>query len=261
MPGNLYPEERRRSILELVLESGRVSVADLALRHQVSEVTIRGDLQALAERNLVVRTHGGAVPAGSRVLPGLDLLALDLRRRRQVADKSRIGQAAAALVADGDAIFLDSSSTSLAIAHHLKCARHVTAVTNSLAVAQELLDAPGVSVVMTGGSLQRETASLIGVNGLEVVAGFNIRRGFFGAHGITPADGLTDVSADIAAVKRPFVALCRTVIAVLDATKWGRVGIASFAALPDVDMVLTTAGAPAPLVEAVRAAGVDVEVV
>lgn len=254
---DLYLEERRRAILELVLDSGRVSVTELSHRFGVSGVTIRADLQALAERNLVVRTHGGAVPAAG----GLDLLALDLRRRRQVAEKSRIGQAAAALVADGDAVFLDSSSTSLAIAHYLKSARHVTVITNSLAVAQELLDASGVSVVMTGGRLQRETASLIGVNGLDVVAGFNIRRGFFGAHGITPADGLTDVSADVAAVKRPFVALCRAVIAVLDATKWGRVGIASFATLQDVDVVLTTEGAPAGLVDVVVAAGVEVVVV
>jgi DeoR/GlpR family transcriptional regulator of sugar metabolism len=114
---------------------------------------------------------------------------------------------------------------------------------------------------MTGGSLQRETLSLVGDQSLEVVAGFNVKAGFFGAHGISPADGLTDVAADVAAVKRPFVARCREVVAVVDATKWGRVGIAAFAALEDVDRVLTTEGAPAVLVDVVRAAGVEVVIV
>ncbi len=254
---DLYLEERRQAILELVNREGRVSVSDLSRAFSVSEVTIRADLQALAERNLLVRTHGGAVPGSSEVSE----LALAMRRRRHVREKSRIGRAGAALVADGDAIFLDSSSTSLAIAYHLKQHRHVTVITNSLAVVQELLDAPAVAVVMTGGVLQRETASLVGVYGLEAVRSFNIRRGFFGAHGITVADGLTDVNAEVAEVKRPLVAMCREVVAVLDATKWGRVGVASFAALEDLTQVITTDGAHADLVAEVRSAGVEVLVV
>ena len=253
----LFLEERRQAILDYVNNTGRASVGALSQHFGVSEVTIRADLQALAERRLVVRTHGGAVPAGN----SMSELALVLRRQRQMKEKGRIGQAGARLVADGDAIFLDSSSTSLAIAHHLKRHQHLTVVTNGLEVARELLDAPAVELVMVGGVLQRETVSLVGAFGLDDLAGYNLATGFFGAHGISLAAGLTDVSPEEAAVKRPLVARCRTVVAVLDATKWGRIGVASFAALAEVRRVITDAGAPADLVAQVEAAGIEVVVV
>ena len=253
----LYLAERRRSIVELLQAQGRVTVAELSQRFGVSEVTIRADLQALAEQKMLVRTHGGAVAATNN----LGDLALTLRRQRQVKEKSRIGHAGAVRIADGDAIFLDSSSTSLAIAHHLKQHRYVTVVTNSLEIVHELLDAPAVEVVMVGGVLQRETASLVGAYGLDAIQSFNLQKGFFGAHGIDALAGLTDVSAEEAAVKRPLAALCRQVIAVLDATKWGRVGFASFADLDQVGVIITDAEAPAPLVAQMQAAGIEVVIV
>jgi DeoR/GlpR family transcriptional regulator of sugar metabolism len=254
---DLYLEERRHEILRQVGQHGRVSVAELSRHFGVSEVTIRSDLQALAEGNLVVRTHGGAVPATR----GLYDLSLATRRQRQVQEKGRIGQAGAALVADGDAIFLDSSSTALAIAAYLKDLRHLTIITNGLAVAQEMLDAPNVMVVMVGGTLRRDTASLVGTDGLEMLRKYNIQKGFFGAHGISLVEGLTDVSADEAEVKRPLVAVCRQVIAVLDATKWGQVGLASFAHVEQLHSVITDRYAPADLVEQVRSLGIEVVLV
>jgi DeoR/GlpR family transcriptional regulator of sugar metabolism len=251
---DLYREERRREIVRSVMASGRVSVTELSARFSVSEVTVRGDLQALADANLLVRTHGGAVPAHTAA----QFLSLSLRRQEQVEEKRHIGLAAAELVADGDAIVLDSSSTALAVAQTLRSRRYLTVITNGLVIAQELLDCPGITVVMPGGLLRRDTASLVGADGLEMLRKFNIRTGFFGAHGITAAEGLTDVSADEAETKRPLVAMCRQVVAVLDATKWGRVGVASFAALAQVHKVITDANAPADLVAAVRAAGVEV---
>ncbi len=175
-------------------------------------------------------------------------------------EKERIGVAGAAMVTDGDAIFLDSSSTALAIAQSLKQRRYLTIVTNSLIVAQELLDAPGVNVVLLGGTLRRETASLVG-GGLDVLRQFNIQRGFFGAHGLSLTEGLTDVSLEEAELKRPLVGMCRRVIATLDDTKWGRVGLVSFAALSQIHTVITDTAAPAALVDQVRAAGVDVVLV
>jgi DeoR/GlpR family transcriptional regulator of sugar metabolism len=250
----MYPEERRQEIVQRVNRNRRVSVAELSRQFGVSEVTIRSDLQALAERNLVVRTHGGAVPAA----PDLYHLSLAFRRRRQVQEKSRIGEAGAALVMDGDAIFLDSSSTALAIAAHLKNHRHLTIITNSLAVAQEMLDAPRVMVVLVGGMLRRDTASLIGTDGLEMLRKYHIPKGFFGAHGISLIEGLTDVSADEAEVKRPMVAMCRVSVAVLDATKWGQVGLASFAGLEQISTVISDVHAPPDLVDQVRSSGTEV---
>lgn len=253
----LYLQERQQEILRLLKQNGRVSVAELSRRFGVSEVTIRSDLQALAERKLLVRTHGGALLADR----ALREISLAFRRQLQVEEKDRIGRAGAALVADGDAIFLDSSSTALAIARHLKNHRFLTIITNSLAVAQEMLDAPGVTVVMPGGRLRSDTASLVGTDGLEMLHKFNIRRGFFGAHGITINEGLTDVSADEADVKRPIVSMCHQVIAVVDATKWGKVGLATFASLDQVHAVITADDPPAELVQQVRNLGIEVTIV
>jgi len=257
MVRELSVAERRQEIVRRVNQTGRVAVAELSAEFGVSEVTIRADLQVLADYNLVVRTHGGAVPAS----PGLQELSLALRRQQQVQEKSQIGLAAAGLITDGDAIILDSSSTALSIAGNLKNHRYLTVIPNGISVAQELLDAPGVSVVVTGGTLRRETMSLVGPEGLEIVRHFNVQKGFFGAHGISLAEGLTDVSVDEADVKRPMVAMCRQAIAVLDATKWGRVGVASFASLEQVSTVITDAHAPADLVAQVGARGIEVTVI
>ncbi|HSN74190.1 MAG TPA: DeoR/GlpR family DNA-binding transcription regulator [Anaerolineae bacterium] len=250
-------QERRHDILDNVQRTGRASVAVLSQAFGVSEVTIRTDLQMLAEQGLLVRTHGGAIPAG-RLSPELSLA---LRRQQQTLAKDHIGEAGAALIEDGDAVYLDTSSTALAIARHLAHHRHVTVITNSIAIVQELTDYPHLTVVVPGGRLRAETASLIGVDGLDFVRRFNIQKGFFGAHGLTVDEGLTDVSVDEADVKRVLVGLCRQVVAVLDATKWGRVGLASFAALDQIDTVITDQSAQPDLVAQVRAAGVDVRLV
>lgn len=254
MPKEQSVQERRHDILDSVLRTGRVSVADLSQAFGVSEVTIRTDLQMLAEQGLLVRTHGGAISA-NRLSPELSLA---LRRQQQTLAKDHIGEAGASLIEDGDAVYLDTSSTALAIARHLTHHRHVTVITNSIAIVNELADAANLAVVVPGGRLRRETASLIGVDGLDFVRRFNIQKGFFGAHGLTVDEGLTDVSVDEADVKRVLVGICRQVVAVLDATKWGRVGVASFTSLNQVDAIITDQSAPPDLVAAVRAAGVDV---
>ena len=254
----MFPEERRRRILDLVDRRGRVSVKDLSHRFDVSDVTIRADLKALADEGMVVRTHGGAVP-GDR---SLRYLSLSKRLKKQVAEKRRIGERGASLVSDGEAIFLDSSSTALAVARNLRRHHDLTIITNALAVAQDMLDVQDVTVLMVGGRLHRDTASLVG--GLEIEKQFgnlNIQRGFFGAHGISIEQGLTDVSVQEAHVKRSLVDRCQEVVAVVDGTKWKCTGLASFARLEQIDRVITDAGAPSGAVERVRALGPDVLVV
>jgi DeoR/GlpR family transcriptional regulator of sugar metabolism len=250
---DLYPAERQQQILAHLSRNARASVSELSQMFGVSEVTIRADLHILASEDLILRTHGGAVLA-----PRAPELALTLRRQQQVAEKERIGSAAAEFVANGDAVFLDASSTVLVLARNLRQHRDLTILTHSLVVAQSMLDAPGVSVVMTGGVLQRDTVSLMGTDGLAILGRYNIKTGFFGAHGLSFPEGLTDVSAGEAEVKRAVVARCRQVIALIDATKWGRVGPASFARPEDLQIVITDAKAPAGLVEQARAFGTRV---
>jgi DeoR/GlpR family transcriptional regulator of sugar metabolism len=256
-PKELYLEERRQEVLNRVKHTGRISVGQLSREFGVSEVTIRGDLQALADRKLIVRTHGGAVPADGALYE----LTLSMRRQSQVQAKNRIGDTAVAMIFNGDAIILDSSSTALAIAQRLKNHRHLTIITNSLAIAQEMLTAPGVTTVLTGGRLRCETASLVGSDFPDMLKKFNIQKGFFGAHGITAADGLTDVNADEAETKQLLVNLSRKVIAVLDSTKWGKVGLVSFAQPGEIGAVISDRHAPPDLVEQVRALKVEIVLV
>ncbi len=237
---DLYMAERRQEILRRLHHAGRVSVVELSQAFDVSEVTIRTDLQALAEQNLVIRTHGGAILASDDAPD----LALSSRQEQQMQEKGHIGQAAAQMVEEAEAIYLDSSSTALAIAQHLPEGRSITVITSSLAVAQTLQETVGITIVMPGGVVQNDTASLIGADGLAYLSKFNIQKGFFGSHGIAIREGLTDISVDISAAKQPIVGMCRQVIAVVDATKWDRVGLASFASINEINTVITDEHAP-----------------
>jgi DeoR/GlpR family transcriptional regulator of sugar metabolism len=253
----LFLEERRQEILKFVVQRGRASVTELSERFDVSDVTIRADLQALAESALIVRTHGGAIPPVNSIYE----LSLNRRRQQHQVEKGRIGQAASRMIASGEAVFLDSSSTALTIAPYIKKHRDLTVITNSLVIAQEMLSAPNISVVMPGGTLHPDTVSLSNPLGLSLLKRYNIARGFFGAYGLSLSVGLTDVTATEAEVKRPLVAMCRQVVVVLDGTKWGREGAAPYANLEDVDVVITDQNAPADMVHQVRDMGIKVKLV
>ncbi|MFN8505685.1 DeoR/GlpR family DNA-binding transcription regulator [Kouleothrix sp.] len=238
----IFLEERRRGIAELARAEGRVTVDDLSQRYAVSGATIRADLRALAEQGLLARTHGGAVliERASREL------SFDARRHQQPDAKQRIGRAAAALVCPGEAIVLDTSSTALELARALRDQRELTILTNSLAVVDELFEAPQIAVVLLGGMLRRGSRSLVGHDGLGPLRRYTIGHGFFGAHGLAPDAGLTDVSPAEAEVKRALVGACRSVVALLDATKLGQVGAAAFAPASQVDVLVTDAPAGHP---------------
>lgn len=254
MSKNLYPEIRRQEIINLTNRIGQITVQELSEKYQVSEVTIRADLQLLAERGLLIRTHGGALSV--TVVPEL---SLNSRRQKQVREKNSIGLAASKFVEDGEAIFLDISSTALALSRYLKDHRNLTVLTNSLSIALEFTDAPGVTVVMPGGTLQRDTVSLIGMDGMQWIEKYNIQKGFFGAHGISFPEGLTDVSQYEAEVKAKMVSHCKQVFAIIDSTKWGRVGLASFAKPEEINIVVTDQKADERLIRI--AASLDIKVI
>jgi DeoR/GlpR family transcriptional regulator of sugar metabolism len=220
----------------------------------LSQATIRSDLDALAAQCMLVRTHGGAIASDRTDLE----LSFDVRRQLHSTQKQRIGVAAAAMVEDGEAIALDASTTALSLAGQIKGRRELTVITNSLLVAMTLLDAPGVTVLLPGGFLRCDSASLTGYEGNDFIKRFNLQKGFFGAKGLTLEEGLTDVNSEEVAVKRDLVTHVKQAIAVVDSSKWGRVGFASFASIDQVDCVITDEGAPPDMVAALQEAGVDV---
>ncbi len=255
----LYLQERRSTIQALLEENGRVTVEDLTLRFGVSNVTIRNDLAALEKLGLLRRTHGGAV-AFSSDESRADLL-FDERQTTQATEKERIGRAAAALVQDGDIIAIDNGTTAHSIARMLTEHRDLTVITNGLGVAIELENKPGITVMVTGGSIHSGSMTLVGEWARNNLASINVDKAFVSSKGITPDDGLTDVNSFIVETKRAIVSCARTVIAVADYTKWGRKSFASYAPISKVDMVITDDKAPQDLVEATRLCGVEVVLV
>ncbi len=254
IPEPLFLEERRRNILELLRQRGRVSVKALSEQLHVSAVTIRQDLRALEREGLLERTYGGAV---QRTSPPVSEPAFDLRRERSPAEKIAIGQAAAALVQDGYSVALDASTTAYAITPYLKRFYGLTIVTNSLIIAQQFLDAPRTRVILPGGRLRRDSISIVG--NPSSLPHINLNLGFFSASGLSLETGATDINPDEVEMKRALIARCVLPVIVVDSSKWGQ--IAPYTYLPGHELkhVITTTKAPPGHVGALRQAGIRVD--
>ena len=257
MSQDLFPHERRDQIVALLEENGRAGVSELSQRFDVSEVTIRSDLDILARQGLLVRTRGGAVAAHDTELD----LDFYIRRRLHADEKERIGKAAAALVHDRESIVLDASTTALAMVDHIRNRRQLTVISNGLFAVTALLEAPGITVLMPGGFLSRDSASLVGREDRAFIQQFTFQKGFFGARGFTLDEGLTDLNIAEVTLKQQLIAGAKQVIALVDSSKWGRVGFASFASINQIDCMITDNGAPRDMVAALEQAGVRVVLV
>lgn len=252
-----YALERRDLILRALEHEGRVSVGELARHLGVSEVTVRKDLDWLEARQRLVRTHGGALATNARSSE----LAFEVRESLNRAAKDAIGQAAAAMVENGESICLDASTTALAVARHLKSRTELTVVTNGVRIAAELAGVQGITVLMPGGRFRWEAFSLVGAWGLPLFSRINIRRAFVGAAGFTLEEGLTDIMEEEAQLKGAMVEAAREVVAIIDYSKWSRVASATFCRIESVSRIITDEQAPAPMVESVRSRGIPVQVV
>jgi DeoR/GlpR family transcriptional regulator of sugar metabolism len=253
----VFAAERQHRIARLVAEQGRARVGDLSLSFRVSGVTIRKDLAELERQGRVVRTHGGAVsPAGA----GIER-AFEVRERLQRGEKDAIGRVAAGLVADGETIALDASTTAFAMARRLRARGgwlDLTVITNGLRIALELADVPGVRVLMAGGVVRPEALSLVGPLGEGLLARVNVHRAYLGAMGFSLEAGLCDGLEEEAQIKRLLVAAAAETVGLVDHTKWGRTALATFCPTPGIGAVVTDAPAPAAMRAALEAAGVRV---
>ena len=237
--------DRMRRVLELLETRDAVSVTELAHGFAVSEVTVRNDLAILARQGLVARIRGGA-----RALQrGQSEVAFDVRLRVQEQEKRAVARAAAAMVDDGEAIALDSSTTAFYIALELGEKKELVVVTNGLRVASALADAPGVSVIVPGGVLRLAAMSLVGDFASGVLRTTSIGKGFFGARGVSLDRGLMDLNPDEVRIKREMADVCERVIGVFDQTKWSRTALLSFVPTQRIAAIVTDAGAPAELIE------------
>lgn len=257
MRENLFVEERRQYILDQLTKLGRVSVQDLSEALGVSTVTIRQDLRALEELGTLERTYGGALRKSDE--PSSLELSFHVRQKRHQREKDAIARAAFALVKEGWSVALDGSSTAYSVVKYLKTFKKLTVVTNSLMIAQSFLDSPHVQVLIPGGRLRRDSISIVGKP--EYLPPINLNIGFFGAHGITWSNGITDVGADEVAIKQAIISRCVATVILADGSKWGEVAPYTFVNPSLVERIITDSSAPAQMVEQFRAEGANVQVV
>lgn len=253
-----FADERQAEIARLVEDRGRARVTELAESFGVSSVTIRKDLDVLADEGRVIRTHGGAIAPRVR---GQDL-AYDVRDRLQQAEKAAIGRLAAGRVNDGESIIVDASTTSLYLARELMRrtpGQSLTIVTNSIRLATEMSVRPDIGVLLMGGRVRGRSLSLVGQLGDGVLRRVNVQKAFVGAAGLTAEDGLTETTEEEAQIKRAMVAAAREVYALVDNTKWGRVASATFCRPEELTGVFTDAGAPGEMLEGLRGMGIEVQ--
>jgi DeoR/GlpR family transcriptional regulator of sugar metabolism len=250
----LSQQKRMQQILRMLETRASVPVSELSLAFAVSEVTVRSDLAALARQGLVARVRGGV----RALQQGQSEVGFDLRLRLEVERKRAIARAAAALVGEGEAVALDASTTAYYLALELRGKRELVVVTNGLLVATALADAPGITVLVTGGTLRLSAMSLVGDLGADVLRTTRINKGFLGARGLSLERGLMDLNPDEVRIKQEMADACEQVYGILDGTKWHRSALLSFAPLEDLTGIVTDSSAPADEVVAWRAAGIEV---
>jgi DeoR family transcriptional regulator of aga operon len=231
-----------------------VLVSELSRAFAVSEVTVRSDLTALAQQGLVARVRGGV----RALQQGQSEVGFDLRLRLEVERKRAIARAAAALVGEGEAVALDASTTAYYLALEFRSKRELVVVTNGLLVATALADAPGVTVIVTGGTLRLSAMSVVGDLGTDVLRTTRINKGFLGARGLSLERGLMDLNPDEVRLKQEMADACEQVYGILDGTKWHRSALLSFVSADQLAGVVTDSSAPPDEVEAWRAAGIQV---
>jgi DeoR/GlpR family transcriptional regulator of sugar metabolism len=247
----MMAEERRTQILQIVRSAGRVRVNGLASRFNTSAVTIRSDLNELHQRGLVLRSHGGAV------LPDTILRESPVHERLKAHsdEKRRIGAMAAGLINNGETIILDSGTPTLEIARQIKKKTGLHVITNGVNIAAELLDARDVRVVIVGGTVRGESASISGHFTEEMFEQFSADKLFLSGAGCDLEFGVSGANLEETMVNRAMIRIAREIILVADASKFSKRSMSRIAPFSEIDTVISNTGLEAHIQDQIRAAG------
>lgn len=246
--------DRQLQILQLVETHQRLSVAEICARFAVSEATARRDLESLAESGRLRRVHGGAIalPQSAPELPMLE------RQDEQPGEKARIGRAAAALVADGETVFLGSGTTVLEVARALRARSSLTVITNSLPVVNTFAGLDSINLIALGGVLRDSELSFIGHLTEQALAEVHADKVILGTFAISPEHGLTHDYLPETMTDRAILKAGRQVIVVADHTKAGRQATALLAPIESLHILVTDSNAPREFIDALQARRIQV---
>jgi DeoR family transcriptional regulator of aga operon len=252
----LLIEQRRRRMVDLVGQDGQATVAELAKLFSISAVTARGDLDALASMGTLVRSHGGAV----KRLDNAQDYPLRTKEALHRDEKCRIGRAAAEYVGNGETIILDSGTTTVEIARHLKIIKtqSVTVITNALNIAVELTDAPNISLIMVGGLLRPLSCSFVGPQAEAMMNEFHADKLFLAVDGFDLETGPSTPDVLEAQLNNTMMKAAKEVTVVADFSKLGRRAISKIGPFEKIHRLITDKGAPAEFTEALRQKGIEV---
>lgn len=227
--------ERRNLILERLQKEKRVLVNDLSNMFEVSEETIRRDLEKLEQDGFVIKTYGGAVLNEDNYVD----LPFAIRKNTNVVEKQIIARLIADMVTDGEHIMMDSSSTAVFAVKYLKNKRNLTVITNSVEVLIELSDVSGWHIVSTGGNLREGTLSLGGTLVEKVFSSYFVDTAIISCKGIDAINGITDSNEANAHFKANILEGARRKVLVIDHTKFDKTALIRIATLKQITHVVT----------------------
>lgn len=227
--------ERRREILARLSVDGKVIVSELARDFDVTEETIRRDLERLDKEGLVSKTYGGAV---SKQNPALDL-PYNIREGVNVVQKQKISDEISELINDGERIMLDSSSTALYVVKKLKNKKNLTIITNSVKILIELADKPDWTVLSTGGLLKNGALSLTGSSAEKMINSYHVDTAICSCKGVDTVMGVTDSNEKDSLIKQAMFASAERRILALDAEKFDKKSFVRVCGFRDIDVLVT----------------------
>jgi DeoR family transcriptional regulator, aga operon transcriptional repressor len=241
-------DERRRHILSLVQNQGRVLVGELSQTLGISQITIRKDLEHLQSRGLVQRTHGGALRLQSGAL--FDP-SLQEKQKQHSQEKQRIADEAARMVQEGQCVMLDSGTTTTAVAHALMRFSQLTLITNAVNIAADLANT-NFEVILIGGALRKNSSSLVGPLAEDVLDEMHADILFLGVDGFDVETGITTPNVLESRVNRAMVKASRRVVVVCDSTKFSRRSLSRIVPTSAIHCVITDTNLPRETEEALR---------
>ena len=227
--------ERRNAILEKLQVERRVVVSELSQLYNVSEETIRRDLEKLENDGYVIKSYGGAVLNENTNVD----LPFNVRKNRNVLGKQKIAAIVSAMVHDGENIMLDASSTAVAIAKALKNKKDLTVITNSLEIALELIDVSGCNVISTGGLATGSSFALVGSVTDKTIRSYYVDKAIISSKGIDLYAGITDSDERHANNKASMLQMAKKKVLAVDSSKFGKIAFAKIGDLKDVAAIVT----------------------
>lgn len=230
----MFAEERRQRIIELLEKQFRITVTELTESLEVSEATVRRDLQELEAQGMLKRTHGGAMIDS----PSHVELSFQEKEITALEEKKQIAKLAASFVEDGDTIILDAGTTVLQMIPHI-LHKKVTVITNSLMAAAALSQSDSIELIVTGGRNRYKTKALVGDIVNRTFAMFHADKVFLGVNGVDLVHGITTPTIDERGIKKQMVESAKEVFVLADYSKFYKISFAKIAPIEEVDCIIT----------------------